>query len=170
MSPFPALPRFYQTIFMYLEPLSTMIPALLVWTVPGSSWFHQELIPAGQSAPSATPLDPRTKMAIWQLANCYLLLGLISSFTFRAIKEALPHNPQAQERIVSAILAALAVADVTHIVATVIGLPSHLRFSVVQWNSMVHGNVTAVIALLGARLAWFMGIGRTRYNLSRKVV
>ena len=42
----------------------------------------------------------------------YLLLGLISSLVFRAIRDALPNDPAAQERILGASLTALAIADV----------------------------------------------------------
>lgn len=41
-----------------------------------------------------------------------MLLGLLSSLVFRAIRDALPGNPVAQERILGASLAALAFADV----------------------------------------------------------
>lgn len=43
----------------------------------------------------------------------YLLLGLISSLVFRAIRDALPNDLVAQERIVGASLTALALADVS---------------------------------------------------------
>ncbi|KAF8640494.1 hypothetical protein AX17_000156 [Amanita inopinata Kibby_2008] len=165
MSPtFHALPGFYKILFLYIEPLSTTLPAFMVWVSPGSSWFHQNLVP--EVVPSIVPpsLDVRTQMAIWQLANCYLLLGLISSLVFRAVRDALPRNPQAQERIIGASLAALAIADVTHIAATFIGLPSDLRLAFSSWNGMTHGNITVVIILFAARLAWFMGIGRTSYH------
>jgi hypothetical protein len=42
----------------------------------------------------------------------YLLLGLISSLVLRAVRDALPTDPVAQERILGATLAALAIADV----------------------------------------------------------
>jgi hypothetical protein len=42
----------------------------------------------------------------------YFLLGLISSLVFRAVRDALPHDPVAQEKIVRASLTALAIADV----------------------------------------------------------
>lgn len=45
-------------------------------------------------------------------ARGYLLLGLISSFVFRAVRDALPNNPAAQERILGASFTALALADV----------------------------------------------------------
>ncbi|KAI0035395.1 hypothetical protein K488DRAFT_76642 [Vararia minispora EC-137] len=165
MSPFPALPGFYQTLFLHLEPVSTFIPVLMTHIYPGAAWFHYQLIPS--DAPVPTFLDPRSTMAIWQLGNCYMLLSMLSSFVFRAVRDALPNNPVAQERILGASLFAMAVADVheplNSIVATFVGLPEDLRYSPHLWNSMTHGNITTVIVLLAGRIAWFMGIGRKRY-------
>ena len=42
----------------------------------------------------------------------YMLLGLISSLVCRAIRDTLPNNPEAQERILGASMTALALADV----------------------------------------------------------
>lgn len=47
----------------------------------------------------------------------YLLLGMISTFVFRAVRDALPGNPAAQERIMGASFLALALADVTQCVS-----------------------------------------------------
>jgi hypothetical protein len=44
----------------------------------------------------------------------YLLLGMLSSLVFRAIRDALPGNPAAQERIIGASLLAMALADVSY--------------------------------------------------------
>ena len=46
----------------------------------------------------------------------YFLLGLIGSFVYRAIRDTLPNNPAAQERILGACFLALAIADVTQYV------------------------------------------------------
>jgi hypothetical protein len=43
-----------------------------------------------------------------------MLLGLISSLVLRAVRDALPYNLIAQERIITASLTALAVADVSN--------------------------------------------------------
>ncbi|KAF8823939.1 hypothetical protein HHX47_DHR9000099 [Lentinula edodes] len=43
----------------------------------------------------------------------YMLLGLISSLVFRAVRDALRGNPVAQERIIGSALTALAIADVS---------------------------------------------------------
>ncbi|KAJ3510385.1 hypothetical protein NLJ89_g4704 [Agrocybe chaxingu] len=156
------LPGFYQILFLYMEPVSTFAPALMVWGFPGPSWFYHQLIPSDEAAPSTT-LEPRTFMTIYQLINCYLLLGLISSFVFRAIRDALPNNPVAQERILGAAFLALGIADLTHIAASWAGLPSDLKYAPLLWNSLTHGNITVVIALFLFRVAWYKGIGRTRY-------
>ncbi|KAH9486723.1 hypothetical protein JR316_0000788 [Psilocybe cubensis] len=113
---FPALPGFYRLLFLYLEPMSTIAPFLMVWISPGSAWFHHELIPS-DNGPTGV-LSPRTQMAIWQLANCYLLLGLISSLVFRSVRDALPNNPAAQERILGASFLALGIADASAVLRT----------------------------------------------------
>ncbi|KII86495.1 hypothetical protein PLICRDRAFT_44089 [Plicaturopsis crispa FD-325 SS-3] len=162
MGDFPALPGFYKTFYLHIEPVSTLAPALLVFLFPGAGWFHSQLVPDASSTPKA-PLDDRTTMAVWQLANCYMLLCLISSFVFRAVRDALPNNPVAQERILGASFTALAIADATHIAASFIGLPENLRYNPTAWNATTHGNISFVVLLLGGRLAWFFGIGRKRY-------
>ncbi|KAK7064754.1 hypothetical protein R3P38DRAFT_2826239 [Favolaschia claudopus] len=162
MSGFPALSGFYQLLFLYLEPISTMLPALMSWTFPGAEWFHHQLIPSSAPVPT-TPLDPRTHMMVWQLGNCYLLLGLVSSLVFRAARDSLRKDPVAQERVVGSLLAALAIADVTHIAATLAGLPEELRWAPLTWNPMTHGNISIVVVLFTVRISWFLGINRTSY-------
>ncbi|KAJ7037470.1 hypothetical protein C8F04DRAFT_1092571 [Mycena alexandri] len=162
---FPALPGFYQLLFLYLEPTSTMFPALMSWIFPGAAWFHHQLIPSADPVPT-TPLEARTLMMVWQLGNCYLLLGLVSSLVFRAARDSLRKDPVAQERIVGSLLAALAIADITHIAATFAGLPPDIRYDFLAWNPMTHGNITTVVVLFSVRLAWFMGINRTPYYYS----
>ena len=43
----------------------------------------------------------------------YALVALISSLVFRAIRDTLPNNPEAQERILGANMTALALGDVS---------------------------------------------------------
>ena len=43
----------------------------------------------------------------------YFLLAMLSSFVFRAVRDALPGNPAAQEHIINAIFLALGIADVS---------------------------------------------------------
>ncbi|KAI9508674.1 hypothetical protein F5148DRAFT_1194061 [Russula earlei] len=161
MSDFPALPGVYKALFLYIEPSITILPAILIWFTPGAAWFHHELIPAPHE--HVASIDARTLMAVWQLGNCYLLLGMLSSLVFRAVRDALPDNPAAQEHILGASLLAMVIADATHIIASFICLPDSLKYRPELWNPATHGNISFVVVLLLFRVAWFLGLGRTRY-------
>lgn len=131
---------------------------------PGAKWFHQELVPSSVPVPASyDALDPQNVMAVFQLGNCYFLLALLSSLVFRAVRDTLPNNPMAQERILGASFLALGIADLTHIIATLVALPPDVRFGFVNWNSVTHGNVTVVVFLFTFRMLWYLGVGRTRY-------
>ncbi|KAJ7585678.1 hypothetical protein C8J56DRAFT_725773, partial [Mycena floridula] len=158
MSSFPALPGFYQLLFLTIEPLSTAGTALAIWFYPGVGWFHHELIPS--SYPRPTSVDLRTQMAVWQLGSCYFLLGLISAIVFRSVKKTLRNDPVAQTQIVGSILTALAIADLIHVFISFIGLPEVSRNRPSEWNALTHGNISATLCLFVARMSWFLGIGR----------
>ena len=123
------------SFWQYLEPISTMFPALMAWTFPGTAWFHHQLIPSSQPTPSALP-GPRATLAVWELANCmpgtslssntdlasteplllmllgYHLPGLIGFLVLRAARDVHRDNLSAQEGVVKAYLTALTIADV----------------------------------------------------------
>lgn len=160
-----ALSGFYEFVFLHLEPVSTITPAVICFAYPGATWFYNELIPGFQRE---TAIDLRAKMAILHLANCYMLLGLISSLVFRAVRDALPHDPVAQERIVGASLTALAIADLTHVMNTFVALPSSVAYNPSLWNATTHGNITFTIFLFLTRVAWMAGIGRQKPAADRK--
>lgn len=163
---FPALPGFYRLVFLYLEPLLTIIPVLFIWSPQGTNWFYQEQIPSSTLAPS--PVDDRTRMIVAQLVNCFFLLGLLSSLVFRAVRDTLPNNPAGQERLIGASLLALAIADVTHVLVAFTGLPAQLRYAPRDWNGMIHGNITITSLLFFTRVNWFLGLGRTRFYYGQK--
>ncbi|KAJ3762010.1 hypothetical protein EV360DRAFT_36622 [Lentinula raphanica] len=163
------LPGFYQWLFVYFEPISAMIAAPMIWIYPGTTWFHHEQIPGVNlpgmaSSVSSEVLDPRTVVALWQLGNCYMLVGFIVSLVFRVTGDAFHDNPNAQERIVGAILCALAITDVRYVLSSFIGLPPDIRYNPALWNGITHGNITLTTFLFCARLAWFMGVGRSRFH------
>jgi len=93
---------------------STIIPYVMIWIFPGSSWFHHQLIPT-DTRPYMDLLDARTDMALKQLANCYIVFGVLLFLVFRTVREALPHDPIAQERILANGFVALGLADVSHL-------------------------------------------------------
>ncbi|KIK53040.1 hypothetical protein GYMLUDRAFT_233079 [Collybiopsis luxurians FD-317 M1] len=164
------LPGFYKLLFLYLEPASAILPAPMIWIWPGAAWFHSEQIPSlGPFSPSIT-LDPRTTLALSHLGNCYMLVGVIVSLVFRAVGEACRNDPVAQERIIGAVLTAMAIADTFHIAFSVLGLPSEILYNVLSWNGLTHGNITFTTFLLCMRVAWFLGIGRHRFYYDKKGV
>jgi len=136
----------------------------MIWLWPGASWFHHQLIPSSEPSQPSGSLDSRTILAVWQLGNCYMLLGLISSLVFRALRDTLRENPVAQERIIGASFTALAIADLTHVFASVVGLPPDAQFNFTSWNATTHGNITFTLFLFSVRIAWFLGLGRHRYH------
>ncbi|KAJ3510384.1 hypothetical protein NLJ89_g4705 [Agrocybe chaxingu] len=160
MTRFDALPGYYKFIFLYLEPLSEIGPFIMS-VKSGPAWFYNELVPP--TGPPPVYLDPRTEIAIWQLTICYILLFLIATLGFRAIRDTLPDNPAGQERLVGIILFSLAIADITHMFLTFRSLPPDIKYQPHLWNTTTHGNLTFVGTLHVSRLAWFSGVGRKRY-------
>ncbi|KAJ3992860.1 hypothetical protein F5050DRAFT_1785940 [Lentinula boryana] len=158
------LPGLYRLLFLYFEPMSAIVSAPMIWIWPGAAWFHHEQIPhPNRLSLPLESLDPRTAVALWQLGNCYMLVGFMVSFVFRVTADTFRDNPVAQERIVGAILTALAIADVVHVLSSFMGIPPEIRFSITSWNGITHGNITLTTFLFCVRLAWFLGVGRRRF-------
>ena len=68
----------------------------------------------------------------------YALVGLISSLVFRAIRDTLPNNPEAQERILGASMTALSLADVSTTYSSFFRLTTMLPGHAVSWLCMLH--------------------------------
>ncbi|KAF8167886.1 hypothetical protein B0H34DRAFT_683543 [Crassisporium funariophilum] len=160
MTRFDAMPGYYRFIFLHLEPLSEIGPIIMSFH-SGPAWFYNELVPP--TGPPPEYMDPRATIAIWQLVLCYFLLFLMTSFGFRAIRDALPDRPAAQEKIVGSLLMSLGILDISHIILTFTNLPAENRYTPLQWNTTTHGNLTFVAMLHVSRVCWFLGVGRKRY-------
>ncbi|KAH9062240.1 hypothetical protein EDB87DRAFT_329936 [Lactarius vividus] len=91
-----------------------------------------------------------------------MFLGLSSLFVFATIRDALPGNPVAQEHILGAFLSVMAVADVTNIVASFIGIPGPLKYRPDLWNPAIS------LYNMTCRVAWFSGIGHKRYYFGQR--
>lgn len=67
MKLYNAFPGLYGLIFLNLEPLSTLIPAVATAFVPGgAAWFYNEQVPGGTFQAVE---GPHTKMVLGQLVN-----------------------------------------------------------------------------------------------------
>jgi len=166
---FPVLPGFYNFLFLTFEPFMIVLPAFMIWVLPGAAWFHEGLVPSIGAVPYLDVLDDRTKMALWQLGNAYLVIGLLQPVIFRTVRDTLPNNPAAQERILRSSLIVSAATDMTHIIITILALSPAIRSNPLTWNASLHGNVSFGLLLFSTRVAWLLGIGRKTYS-SKKAV
>ncbi|ELU41487.1 hypothetical protein AG1IA_04488 [Rhizoctonia solani AG-1 IA] len=67
--------------------------------------------------------------------SAYAVIGMSSAFGFRAVRKAIPNNPAAQERIIGATLAVLAIADhYRHSSGSSLGY--NLGSFCVEWHNM----------------------------------
>jgi len=160
MSDFPALPGFYNFLFLHLEPISAIGPIIMT-LISGPSAFYNEVIPP--TGPPPENMDPRAAMAIWQLSISYLLLFLLTSLGYRAARDALRNDPVSQERIVGGLMTALAIIDIVHAGTTFTKLPDDVKYTPRNWNTTTHGNVSFCVILHVTRICWFLGVGRKRY-------
>ena len=64
--------------------------------------MHEQPWPYGNSGTVRTQQTTEWNECDSNWATGYLLLGLISTFVFRAVRDTLPNNPTAQERILGA--------------------------------------------------------------------
>ncbi|KAF9015382.1 hypothetical protein BDQ17DRAFT_1230041 [Cyathus striatus] len=150
------LTGYYKLLFLYLEPLSSLCPILMVRFSGPEKWYNT-FVPGMQPARS---LEPGTEMAIWQLANSYFALCLVSTFMLRAVRTALPKDLVAQERIIGATLMALGTADIFSVLISWALLPQDTKYSPSTWSSTTHGNITFCSMLLISRIGWLYGVGR----------
>ncbi|KAF8761857.1 hypothetical protein RHS01_01008 [Rhizoctonia solani] len=131
-----ALGGLYKFVFLHLEPLSTITPAIVTFIFPGATWFYNQLVPGLPTVPDSD-VDTRARMAVLQLAN--------------SIRDALPHDQTSQEKIVGATLVALAIADITHLLGTFVALPADVAYTPGSWNATTHGNITFTLFLFLTR-------------------
>ena len=82
---------------------------------PGCTHIHDGA--AARKLCALFPSERVARVAEGCVSPGYLLLGMLSSLVFRAVRDALPGNPAALKRIVGASLFAMGVADVGVLVA-----------------------------------------------------
>ncbi|CAO1631213.1 unnamed protein product [Sympodiomycopsis kandeliae] len=185
------LPTRWYVFFGIVEPLSTLAGAY--HAILNSNEFYHELVPtyfkssSGQLRNAASDITggmiakgqipEETKMGLAQLGSCYLLLAMLSAFMFPTVRKHLLQskqpNPAAAEKIISATLLALGIADWIHIGITLHFLPpvdwsleafkQKLIVLTTQpraWNGLLFGNIVVTLLLFVMRSLWFAGAGR----------
>ncbi|KAF2875631.1 hypothetical protein BDV95DRAFT_484191 [Massariosphaeria phaeospora] len=142
----PPIPRLYRAVFLYIEPLSTLVGALF-------AHFQQhrylQLTHAASAPAAAAAVPVSTSIVLTQLANLYLLL---------CINEALVLRATADVNVWTVFLAGLLLADFGHLYSVrLVGGAVYWRFW--DWNPIDWGNVGFVYFLAGVRLMLFARVG-----------
>jgi hypothetical protein len=134
---------YFSWIFMVIEPLSTFAGWL--------GGFQPDLL-LGSTAGDLLPLPRPVLQVVLQLANCYLLVGLMSAVVMRTTVES---------RVISALIAALLIGDIGHVGVSVYALGNDF-WSPLKWSSVDLGNIPFTTFLAVNRVAYFISIQKPK--------
>jgi hypothetical protein len=142
-APAHAVPAVYRLVFLYIEPLSTLLGAF--YAHYQQPLYLQLTHPA--SAPQTVPAG--TSIVLTQLANLYLLL---------CINEALVLRSTTDLKVWKTFLFGLLVADLGHLYS-VRTVGSWVFWKFWAWNAIDVGNVPFVYFLALVRILFLAGVG-----------
>jgi hypothetical protein len=145
-TPAAAIPGLYRLVFLYIEPLSTLVGAFYAQC---QQPLYLQLTHAA-SAPQTVPAG--TSIVLTQLANLYLLL---------CINEALVLRSTTDLKVWKTFLFGLLVADLGHLYS-VRAVGSWVFWQFWKWNAIDVGNVPFVYFLAVTRILFFAGVGFDR--------
>ncbi|KAK1926278.1 hypothetical protein DB88DRAFT_481304 [Papiliotrema laurentii] len=153
------LPAVYYYFFWLCEPALTLAGAEYAIRRPQD--YGSDMLPVGMERSTAgIGRTIRGQMIIGGLGSCFFLLALISLSLFPTIKRSLPDRPDIQGRLAKALLIPLAIADISHIVMTLLPMPISFLQSPGKWTTLINGNVWITVFLFLIRSAYLLGIGR----------
>ncbi|KAJ6536631.1 hypothetical protein B0H10DRAFT_2246307 [Mycena sp. CBHHK59/15] len=142
--PVSAIPGPYYFAFAVYEPLLTTLGFLGTLVDPKGTHDYQAPWPGG-TPPDTLPLA--TRITIIQLGHVCALLGLLNVFMLSTARTHLSAQPALQEKIVSALLTPLLIADVVHLYLTLWALGDQ-RWDFKNWGPMLVATVSLGLTLL----------------------
>lgn len=147
-----SIPLAYRLFFLYIEPVSALVGAFYAGARP--SEYLTYLSSSASSASLAQAPPTPTLIALYQLANLYLLF---------ALNEHLVLSSTTSRRTWRRLLFGLLVADIGHL-ATMIPLAQEKGFAAVflnfwAWNAMEWGSVAFVYMGATMRSSFLLGVG-----------
>ncbi|WRT63552.1 uncharacterized protein IL334_000457 [Kwoniella shivajii] len=153
------LPSNYYYFFWLLEPALTIVGALSAILNPEDFGRHQ--LPDHIERPTTgIGSSSRGQMIVSQLGSCFMLLAMLSLSLVYLFKKYLDDRPVVLEKLFKGLLIPLAIADILHVVVTLLPLPiSHLK-SPSEWTHVLHCTVWITLTLFVTRLSWLLGFGR----------
>jgi hypothetical protein len=140
----PPIPTIYRLVFLYIEPLSTLLGAINAHFLQ-ANYLHLTHAP---SAPGAVvPIS--ISIVLTQLANLYFFLALNSTLVLRATSDL---------KIWKLTMFGLLVADLGHLYSVRL-VGSWVYWRVWEYNAIDWGNVVFVYFLALTRIALLFGVG-----------
>jgi len=144
-----AIPVLYRLVFLYIEPLSTLVGAVYAQC---QQPLYLQLTHAASAPLQTVPVG--TSIVLTQLANLYLLL---------CINEALVLRSTTDLKVWKTFLFGLLVADFGHLYS-VRAVGSWVFWKFWEWNAIDIGNVPFVYFLALVRILFFAGVGFGRHQ------
>jgi len=156
MRPTSAIPTPYFAVFAVYEPFLTTLGFIGALLDPKGTHDFQAPWPNG---PPPDDLPLATLLTITQLGHVCALLGVLNIWVLSSVRTHLSSQPALQEKIVSALLTPLLIADVLHIYITLWALGDQ-RWKFQNWSPMLIITISLGLTLLVPRVMWHLGIGR----------
>ncbi|KAF1919078.1 hypothetical protein BDU57DRAFT_440993 [Ampelomyces quisqualis] len=139
-----SVPAPYRLVFLWIEPVSIVAGAVFAHFLQPT---YLALTHAASAPGASVPLA--TSIAMTQLANLYLGLGLLEASVLRATAEL---------SVWRSFLAVLLLADFGHLYSVrPVGVSIYWEYW--RWNSMDWGNVPFVYFLAMTRMLLLLGVG-----------
>ncbi|KAF2713046.1 hypothetical protein K504DRAFT_461630 [Pleomassaria siparia CBS 279.74] len=147
-----AIPTTYRLVFLYIEPVSTLVGAIYAHYLQSKYLTLTHLASApGNSIPISTSI------VLTQLANLYLLLCINEAMVLRATSDL---------KVWTTFLFGLLVADFGHLYSVrLVGNWVYWQFW--NWNAIDWGNVGFVYFVAVTRVFFLLGAGFGKSELRR---
>jgi hypothetical protein len=146
------IPTFYRLVFMYIEPVSTLLGAI------HAHYLQPKYLSLTHAAsfPDVIPLG--TSIVLTQLANLYLLLCINEALVLRATDDL---------KVWRTFLVGLLIADLGHLYSVRL-VGSWVYWEFWNWNAIDWGNVPFVYWLAVVRCCFLAGVGFKRADVRSK--
>ncbi|PGH26662.1 hypothetical protein AJ80_01608 [Polytolypa hystricis UAMH7299] len=140
------LPSWPHFLFAVLEPIS-LIAGWWAATFDTHAFITNQTLDAVLSPQSTIPRS--AQIIAYQLGNLYGLSLLVGIAVLYSTSEP---------KVVRNYMIALAIADVTHVYTTYLGLGWDAWINVGHWNALAWGNIGATSFLFLNRVAYLLGV------------
>lgn len=139
-------PWIYRLFFLYIEPLSIFIGAIIAFFFPKTYLEIVHAAHTSQTLPYSRPNAPDTQILLSQLANVYILFALNEALVLRSTSDI---------QVWRTMQKVLLIADFGHL-CIVFGLGTNVRWDAGELSTTDWGKP---LLFAGLRIAFLIGVG-----------